>query len=400
MQHLASNNLNQQNALLIAACKKGYVDPVKALIEAGAQVNLTDKSGNSALLSAVCWGHTALVQLLIINGADVKKANRYGKTPLAQAVYGGYIKIVQALINAGADIDQIDLKGKTAVFVAVSEKKVEIIKELINAKADINKTDYEGYTALLKAAYLGYTKIMKILIDAGADINKTDYEGCTAVLRAAYEGDTEIVKALIAAGADINKPNNKGETAFSIAVQQSKNKKHLKILECFHTHRIQSFRKALDNTQISALQDPKIILQDSTLDKVLWLRPSYLIKAVHFIALNQQCERQLPTELVYHFILVMLFHNYLHDPQCYRAGLSLTMPTIQPAEPALSINEIEQFVEVLLQYVAQTKQDSQAQTVQQRLTHLFFTFTSSQAQTQSSSAAAEQGENACLRLGR
>ena len=58
---------------------------VKALIEAGADVNKAANDGRRRCTWAAANGHEAVVKALIEAGADVNKANDDGRTPLYMA---------------------------------------------------------------------------------------------------------------------------------------------------------------------------------------------------------------------------------------------------------------------------------------------------------------------------
>jgi ankyrin repeat protein len=87
---------------LIQAARTGHVDRLKALLSS-IQVNL-DLDRGDAIGSAAAAGHTEIVQILIQAGANVNLSDRSGFTPLASAAYAGYSEIVKLLIDAGADI--------------------------------------------------------------------------------------------------------------------------------------------------------------------------------------------------------------------------------------------------------------------------------------------------------
>jgi ankyrin repeat protein len=86
---------------LIQAARAGNVDRVKSLLSA--KVNL-DLDRGDAIGSAAAAGHTEIVQILIRAGANVNLSDRSGFTPLASAAYAGYGEIVRLLIDAGATI--------------------------------------------------------------------------------------------------------------------------------------------------------------------------------------------------------------------------------------------------------------------------------------------------------
>ena len=94
----SAQDINQE---LIEAAKKGNTTAVKALLEAGADVNTKDKKGWTGLLLAAVKGHTATVQALLDAGADVN-AKAIGVTALSLATRNGHTAVVQLLKKAGA----------------------------------------------------------------------------------------------------------------------------------------------------------------------------------------------------------------------------------------------------------------------------------------------------------
>ena len=61
------------------ATSKGSVEAVKALIEAGADVNAVNRDEKTALMFATSEGSVEAVKALIEAGADVNAVNRAGK---------------------------------------------------------------------------------------------------------------------------------------------------------------------------------------------------------------------------------------------------------------------------------------------------------------------------------
>lgn len=55
---------------LILASDKGYTEVVKALLEAGTDVNIKSKNGNTVLIFASAEGHTEIVEALLEAGAE------------------------------------------------------------------------------------------------------------------------------------------------------------------------------------------------------------------------------------------------------------------------------------------------------------------------------------------
>ena len=106
---------------LYSVTREGHEAVVKALIEAGADVNKAADDGETPLYTAASNGHEAVVTALIEAGADVNKADNGGKTPLYSVtregpgamVSNGYEAVVKALIEAGAEA-ALDGNGMTS----------------------------------------------------------------------------------------------------------------------------------------------------------------------------------------------------------------------------------------------------------------------------------------------
>jgi ankyrin repeat protein len=92
---------------LIAAAHLGHAEAVKLLIAAKAPLNHVNNLGWTALMEAVVLGngganHTATVRALVEAGCDVNLADRQGTTPLQHARRRGYVEMARILENAGA----------------------------------------------------------------------------------------------------------------------------------------------------------------------------------------------------------------------------------------------------------------------------------------------------------
>jgi hypothetical protein len=115
-------------------------------------------------------GHEAIVRALIEAGADVNKAinNDIGVTPLHVAAHNGHETVVRALIEAGADVNQTSNECATPLYVAAHEGNETVVRALIGLGADVNKAVNDGMTPLFIAAQNGHEAIFQILRDAGA----------------------------------------------------------------------------------------------------------------------------------------------------------------------------------------------------------------------------------------
>jgi ankyrin repeat protein len=92
---------------LIAAAHLGHAEAVKMLIAAKAPLNHVNNLGWTALMEAVVLGngdasHTATVKALVEAGCDVNAPDRQGTTPLQHARRRGFVEMARILENAGA----------------------------------------------------------------------------------------------------------------------------------------------------------------------------------------------------------------------------------------------------------------------------------------------------------
>lgn len=121
---------------LIAAANQRHLDIVRALISAGAGLNLDDGHGGTALAHAVdVYTRDRQVDdvavILIKAGADVNtKTGVYidgpsGETPLHRAAAWNQQRAVAALIAAGADVNATQGHGETPLDYALSCKSTE-----------------------------------------------------------------------------------------------------------------------------------------------------------------------------------------------------------------------------------------------------------------------------------
>ena len=92
---------------LIAAAHLGHVEVVRRLIRAGAPLDHVNNLGWTALIESIVLGdggarHTETLRALVEAGANVNLADRSGRSPLALARSHGYKGMVELLSRAGA----------------------------------------------------------------------------------------------------------------------------------------------------------------------------------------------------------------------------------------------------------------------------------------------------------
>ena len=87
--HRSEGYINKMDAagesMLYKAARSGFYDVCKALLEQGAEVDQTQKTGSSALHAACFYGHNPVAQLLVSRGAALCLRNSFGNSPLDEA---------------------------------------------------------------------------------------------------------------------------------------------------------------------------------------------------------------------------------------------------------------------------------------------------------------------------
>ncbi len=162
---LSIESLNQALTKILnkaAISKEGFKVVVK-LILAGANVNTTDNSGNTALMEASRHGYKDIVDMLIKTGANVNATANDGNTALIWASKNGYKDVLEILIKAGADISDKTIYGFTALIWSSRNGHKDIVEMLIKAAANVNAKTIYGNTALMEASNNGHEEIVEIL---------------------------------------------------------------------------------------------------------------------------------------------------------------------------------------------------------------------------------------------
>ena len=99
----------------------GNVDQVKANIDAGVDLNSKEPMGGSTpLITAAAFGKTEVAQLLIDAGANLNLTNNEGSTALLSASFFCYPEIVKMLLKAGADKSISNKYGQNAYQVVAA----------------------------------------------------------------------------------------------------------------------------------------------------------------------------------------------------------------------------------------------------------------------------------------
>jgi ankyrin repeat protein len=254
---------------MLYAAREGHVRTLQALIEAHADLDLSDPDGTTPLIVALMNGHWDAAKLLIDAGADVNLWDWWGQSPLYMAVdlntlptsarvdlptmdYATGTDIIRLLLAKGANPNvQLKLRppfrmvsqdrqsdpmidaGVTPLLRAAKAADVPAIKLLLGAGALVDLPNIFGHTALMAACGSGRgnnptrgghqteeqaIEAAKLLLAAGANVNARTRDGDTALHGAAIHGWSKLIEVLASAGADLDLPDKDGMTPIDYAM--------------------------------------------------------------------------------------------------------------------------------------------------------------------------------------
>jgi len=192
--------------LCVAVAKGCSYEIIKLLIKAGASVNTTDASGNTALHYGIeqhnnattlqykdevktAINSTSVVDILLENRADVNILNKSGETPLYRAVSRGLLDVVSKMLQTCGGNPNTPSPDQNLLVAACEKCNVELVDMLLKNGADPNLASLRHHYPNTKCRlplFIAVThiyrkdNIIRLLIKAGANVNATDHEGKTA----------------------------------------------------------------------------------------------------------------------------------------------------------------------------------------------------------------------------
>ena len=229
--HAAGANVNCRNRSnytpLMLACRSGHIAMIKFLIQLKADINAdtVKTAARTALTHACLSAHPEAVKLLLAHGAnpnipqDEEDSDAVEAYPPLLAIcslssdnYDENIveEIATMLINAGANVSAKYGAGLTSLSNAANSGQIKTMNLLINHKVEVDSHMDNGWNILMAAAdgkSNQATEAVKLLLKSKPTLDSRSSKGWTAIHSAAMKGRSEMIKLLIDAGCKCNRTN-------------------------------------------------------------------------------------------------------------------------------------------------------------------------------------------------
>lgn len=245
---------NKTSPLHLAALV-GFVPAIKALVDAGAHIELADESKLTPLQRVALSNQSETTEALLSVGALDSMKTKHKETPLLFAVaassetdranakviqallnYGGSVNAfdesqgntplheaskfnvnpesIEMIIKHGASIDAQNFQNETPLHLAVRYNNFPAIVSLLDHSASIEVRDKNGYTPL----HLGcMDNSVALLIARGANVHAKDNNSSTPLHMAAKYGRVEVLGLLLESGAKLEEQDEDGCTPIHLA---------------------------------------------------------------------------------------------------------------------------------------------------------------------------------------
>ena len=125
--NICENEAKYINSPLIWAADGGHLECVRALLEAGVDMNKQGYLGATAVSRAARKGHAAVLDLLLSKGADPEIPNLKLQFPLHFAAFNNHEECVRVLLRRNASPWALDRKGRTPAEDTNDERIVQIL---------------------------------------------------------------------------------------------------------------------------------------------------------------------------------------------------------------------------------------------------------------------------------
>jgi ankyrin repeat protein len=177
----------------------GNIDAIDTLLEAGADINATCKTGRSAIYWASRCNRFKCCENLLAGGADISIRDCDGESALLRLLHGNSTSknLVTLFIQHGADVNcQTFDNGVSCLMAACINTSVDVCSALIEHGANIETVGHNGETAIVCAISYNRVSTVKLLCEKGAILTRIDDFGESIIHGVARFGGVDIMQIL------------------------------------------------------------------------------------------------------------------------------------------------------------------------------------------------------------
>src|SRR5205085_12027382 len=178
---------------------------LKALLDAGADVESPNREGQTALMTVARTSRVDAAEVLLAHGARIDAREQWrGQTALMWAAAQSQPEMVRFLVAHGADVNARSTVNITANAMFTTAAPVDWPSN-VSAEPRAGYRAPGGLTPLLYAAREGCVDCVKALVEGKANVDLQDPEGVTPLIMAITNMHFDAAAILIKAGANLNK---------------------------------------------------------------------------------------------------------------------------------------------------------------------------------------------------
>lgn len=207
---------------LMAAAMGDYAETIEILLKKGAKVNATsdDYPLHTAIQTAAWWGTESAVKALLNGGADANVTGGTYGSALCAAIADESLDKAKLLLDADADINYADWPRGTPLEFSLGRQALEIVDLCLERNADVNVVSKGRHgTALIAAIDNGDLSNVKKLLERKADVNLFQPDNSeTPAQVAVRKGRQNILEIIVEHGAELSYKDSYGRGLISHAI--------------------------------------------------------------------------------------------------------------------------------------------------------------------------------------
>jgi ankyrin repeat protein len=206
-------------AIILGNGSRRYVDTVRVLVAAGADLRLeSQRDQTTPLAHATAKGHSGIAEVLNAAIEADRPPNRVANRRLLAAAERGDATAAALAIRAGANLEARDERGRTPLLLAVTKDRLAVARLLVYMGADPDALDDRHDTPWLVTGVTGSVDMLEVLLPARPDLKIRNRFGGTSLIPASERGHVDYVRRVVRTSIDVNHVNDLGWTALLEAV--------------------------------------------------------------------------------------------------------------------------------------------------------------------------------------